>query len=105
MLLIVTDRGTGTTRGDYFDESYNHIDNMTWGFPNASIVPGIPDEIDKMRKIAERLSEDIPQVRVDFYTVNGQVYFGELTFFDGSGFDEIVPDNWDVKMGEWLILP
>ena len=34
-----------------------------------------------------------------------QIYFGELTFFDGSGFDKIEPVEWDYKIGEMLVLP
>ena len=53
-----------------------------------------------MLDLASRLSQGIPEVRVDFYEVAGKVYFGELTFFDGSGFDKIEPlmkaghSNW-----------
>ena len=40
-----------------------------------------------MKELATILSEDIPELRVDFYEVNNKIYFGELTFFDGSGFE------------------
>ena len=33
-----------------------------------------------------------------------RIYFGELTFFDGSGFDKIEPIEWDYKMGSWIDL-
>lgn len=42
-----------------------------------------------MKELATILSEDIPELRVDFYEVNNKIYFGELTFFDGSGFERI----------------
>ena len=42
-----------------------------------------------MYQLAEKLAVGTSELRVDFYKVNGQVYFGELTFFDGSGFDKI----------------
>lgn len=44
-------------------------------------------------------------LRVDFYEVNGQVYFGELTFFDASGYDKIIPESYDLKFGSWIKLP
>lgn len=38
---------------------------------------------------AEKLAENIPFVRVDFYDVNGQVYFGEITFYPASGLGKL----------------
>lgn len=58
-----------------------------------------------MREIAEVLSAGIPHVRVDLYDVCGRIYFGELTFFDGSGTDKIEPEAWDYKLGQMLELP
>ena len=58
-----------------------------------------------MLEFATKLSRDIPFVRVDFYEINGLLYFGELTFFPGNGFEEFTPLEWDYKMGSWLKLP
>ena len=55
--------------------------------------------------LAEKLSRDIPFLRVDFYNLNNKIYFGELTFFPASGLGEIEPKEWDYKLGEWLTLP
>ena len=57
-----------------------------------------------MIEIAEKLSENIPHVRVDLYSSQNAVYFGELTFYDGSGFDRINPLEWDQKLGEYITL-
>ena len=46
-----------------------------------------PKNLEKMFEFASKLSTGIPFVRVDFYNVDGQVYFGELTFFPSGGFD------------------
>ena len=59
----------------------------------------------EMLKIAEDLSKDFPHVRVDFYECNGKIYFGELTFFDSSGFGEFSPEKWNVIMGDKIQLP
>lgn len=101
--MINTDRGTDT-RADYFDESYNWM-NFTWGYPHADVKPEKPVNYEKMFQLAENLAEGTATLRVDFYEVNGQVYFGELTFFDASGFDKIIPDSYDLKFGEWVNLP
>ncbi len=59
----------------------------------------------EMIRIARELCTPFPQVRVDFYECDGKIYFGELTFFDGSGFYNFSPDEWDFTIGEMLILP
>ena len=58
-----------------------------------------------MIELAEILGADFPAVRVDFYEVNGKLYFGEITFFDGSGFDKIEPMSMDYELGSWVCLP
>ena len=57
-----------------------------------------------MIKLAEQLSVGLKHVRVDLYNCDGQIYFGELTFFDGSGFDRIDPIEWDYEIGKWINL-
>ena len=58
-----------------------------------------------MLRIAEILCEGFPAVRVDLYSVNGRVFFGELTFFPWSGYVQFEPDAFDFEMGEKFILP
>ncbi len=72
-----------------------------------SVKNGVPKPInyDIMLELAEKLSKNIPFVRVDFYEIDNRVYFGELTFYPGSGFEEFTPEEWDYKLGEWITLP
>ena len=53
-----------------------------------------------MLKVAEKLSEGFPYVRVDLYDVDGKVYFGELTFYPWSGYVQFEPDQWDFAFGK-----
>lgn len=92
------------TTADYFDRDYNWTD-IAWGYSHAAKHPEKPEMYDEMIAIADKLSEGIPELRVDLYLCNGKIYFGELTFFDGSGFDEITPHKWDELMGSWIQLP
>ena len=55
-----------------------------------------------MKELAEILSKDIPHARIDFYDINGQIYFGEITLFHWSGFMPFVPEEWDYTFGEWI---
>lgn len=59
----------------------------------------------KMVEIAKDLCKPFPFVRVDFYECNGNIRFGEMTFFPDSGFISFTPDEWDYTIGEMLILP
>ena len=42
---------------------------------------------------------------IDFYEVDGKVYFGEMTFFHCSGFESFHPSEWDKIFGDWITLP
>ena len=63
-----------------------------------------PNNLDLMRNIAKKLSENMKFLRVDFYNINGIVYIGELTLYPGSGFIQYNPENMDLKYGELLLL-
>jgi hypothetical protein len=92
------------TKFDFFDMDFNHLD-FTNGHPNAPVLPEKPVNFELMKTLAARLSMNIPHVRVDFYEVNGKVYFGELTFSHWSGIVPFEPEKWDYIFGEWITLP
>lgn len=105
-LFIATERQTSSeeTKFDFFDMDFKHLP-FTNGHPNAGIMPAKPDTFEEMRTLAEKLSNGIPHVRVDFYEVNGKAYFGELTFTHWSGFTPFEPPEWDKIFGDWIELP
>lgn len=105
-LFIATDRQTADeeTKFDFFDMDYQHLDIRN-GHPNAKQLPEKPECFDKMREMAAKLAENIPHVRVDFYEVDGKIYFGEMTFFHWSGMVQFEPVKWDDIFGSWIILP
>ena len=104
IIMINSDREIGKTKADYFDMDFNWLD-LKWGYEHALVKPSKPINFEKMKELAVVLSKNIPELRVDFYEVNNKIYFGELTFFDGSGFDKIEPKEWDKKIGAWIKLP
>lgn len=57
-----------------------------------------------MLNVAEKLAEDFPHVRVDLYNINGETLFGELTFYNASGYMKYNPDNFDSTVGEYFNL-
>ncbi len=103
LLYVTSDRGSsGGMKADYFDRDFNKVD-LRWEFDNSPYDIKKPEQYEKMIQIAELISKDIPVLRVDFYLVNNQVYVGELTFFDGSGFSAL-DDKWDKILGDCIDL-
>ncbi len=64
-----------------------------------------PKNFEKMVEYARILSKDFPHVRVDFYNIDGEIIFGELTFSCASGYLVFDPDEFDFIMGDWFELP
>jgi len=87
------------TYGDFFDMEYNHLD-LTMGHPNAPECPEKPKNFDKMKEFATILAEGTKHLRVDFYEVDGELFFGELTFYQDSGFTNIKPESWNEILGD-----
>lgn len=102
-VFVASGRQNGKTKADYFDANFTHLD-FTWGYDQAETRPDKPENFDKMKELATKLSSDIPHLRVDFYEVDGRIYFGELTFFDGGGFQSFNPEKWDRIFGDWINL-
>ena len=92
------------TRADYFNEKYEWLD-FIWGYDHADKRPEKPLNYGLMFELAEKLAKGTATLRVDFYEVRGKLYFGELTFYDGGGFDIIDPIEWDYKLGNMVTLP
>lgn len=59
-----------------------------------------PDDFELMMSLVRKLCCGFDHVRVDLYNVDGRVYFGEMTFTNGSGYEKISPAEWDYKLGE-----
>lgn len=103
MMFVATGRPYDT-RFDFFDTNFNHLP-VKQGYDWADKPISKPLGFDEMISLAEKLSKNIPHVRIDFYDINGQIYFGEMTFFDSSGWTPLEPVEWDYKMGSWINLP
>lgn len=105
VLYIAQGRGTGgSTVADFYDMEFQHLP-FTIDHDMAENPPQKPHCFEEMKKLAEILSEGTPQLRVDFYEVDGKVYFGEMTFFHCSGFEEFHPEEWNKIFGDWVTLP
>lgn len=102
-ILVCSDRFK-SLKFTFFDKN---IKFMNCRQSNAEYDKSIklPKNYKKMIELAEKLSIETIQVRVDFYNIEGKIYFGELTFFDSSGYAKFTPEEWDYKLGKMLKLP
>lgn len=105
IILVCRDRfaQSGLTE-DFFDVEWNHLDISREGHSHSREKIEAPTNLKLMLKLAKMLAEDMPFVRIDFYEINGSVYFGEITFFPASGLEKFVPKEWDKIMGSWISL-
>ena len=86
-----------------FDKEYNLLPYHRADFTPITEQLEKPVNYDKMVELAELLAEGFSHVRVDFYNINGKIYFGEMTFTTGSGRGFFEPDEFDYILGEqWL---
>ena len=89
---------------DGFDVNFNHLP-VSFTYPNSKKKLEKPLQWEQMIELAEKLSEGIIQVRVDFMLVNNKLLLGEMTFFHDAGLCVFKPGEWDEKLGRNLILP
>ncbi len=97
---------------DRFTNHKRNIYDTEWNFLPVSIKYQRdtdariekPAKLDEMLAVAEKLSKGIPHVRVDLYLINDRIYFGEMTFYHGSGVETFSPEAFGLEMGEWIDL-
>lgn len=105
-LYVIADRelGKGACLGIY-DPDFNkrnivRLDEK----PLKRDIPK-PANYEKLKRVAECLANGFPEARVDLYNVDGKIKFGEITFYDGSGYMKFDPDEFDFELGEKFKLP
>lgn len=104
LMYVASERGLKNTKFDFYDMQFHHM-NIVQHYPNSEYSIEKPEHFEKMVMLAEKLSAGFPHVRVDFYEANGQVYFGEMTFYHLGAIVPFETEEWDKKIGDWLVLP
>ena len=98
-LYVMGDRSVGqSVKVTIFDRAFNKPPVRRVGDQE---FPGVrkPENFDEMIKAAEKLAEGLPHVRVDLYNDKGKILFGEMTFYNASGYMEYDPDSFDIEIG------
>lgn len=102
--FVCSERFTKGLKVTFYDNDWNFLP-FERHYPKSDKPVANPKTFDNMVQLAEKLSKDIPFVRSDFYEIDGKLYFGELTFYPGSGFEDFTPDSVDYEIGQLIKLP
>lgn len=102
---VIRDRHTCESI-DFYDMAWNHqgFVGLNPVARNGLTPVARPEHFDEMKGICKTLSANVPFLRVDLYEINGDVYFGELTFYPASGFGHFTPPEWNKRLGELIQL-
>ena len=103
-VMLCKDREKGYPKFFFYDMEWNRLEYQRIE-PNSETPINMPPNFDKMIEIVKMLAKDFLQIRVDLYNINGKIYFGELTFFNQSGFDIDITYDTDLYWGNKFELP
>lgn len=99
-LWVDTGRYSDFKRG-WWDENLNPIkvhDNRPLMDPPIDL----PENIQEMISLSEKLAAGFPHARIDWYNIGGKIIFGEITFYSWSGYSIFDPDSFDFEMGKYF---
>jgi hypothetical protein len=106
-VMMVLDRTSG-------DPHYYHFSIKDWKLCRFNrLCRSLPQDftmekpvfMDEMVKVAQKLSQGYPHIRIDLYYVKGQIYFGEYTLYNQSGFETAFDQKTDEYLGSLIQLP
>ena len=86
----------------FYDMNFNLMTLKRKDFPLISKKVEKPKNFGLMKELAAKLSKGFKHLRVDFYEINGKVYFGELTFYTCGGYVPFEDPEWDYKLGDLI---
>ena len=88
----------------FYDRDWNKLDIMQEGLLPVKEEREKPALMDNMIELSERIAKDMLHARIDWYLIQGKIYFGEITFYDGSGFEPFPNQKDDLFLGSLLQL-
>ncbi|MDW7662646.1 MAG: ATP-grasp fold amidoligase family protein, partial [Bacillota bacterium] len=91
---------------DFYDTQWKRIQISGRGGVNSSNkIHTKPENFEKMLQLSERITGNRAHIRIDWFIVNNNIYFGEITFFETSGFILFDDEKDDYLLGSWIELP
>jgi hypothetical protein len=96
---------------DRFDKHKQDFYNIKWekmqisqGTPTSNVILERPNVLEEMIQLSETLAQNIYHVRIDWYVIQKKLLFGEITFFDASGFCPFDSEKDEQEIGQWINL-
>lgn len=102
-ITLVLNKHMGSPSAFKVDTNWQRLDYNTT-YPRYPFEVDRPVQMDLMESLAKQLANGFPFARVDLYSVQGKVYFGEMTFYPAAGLGNFNPSEWDEIMGSKLDL-
>lgn len=102
LIQVDIDRFSKHTR-NFYDIDWQFIP-LKIQYPNSTSIIARPVELNKMINLSEKLSFGFVYLRVDWYIYQDKLKFGEITFYPGSGQENIYPDIYEDIMGDYIDL-
>jgi hypothetical protein len=104
-VMVCIDRHKSDTKFYFFDNNWElkRLNIRGKNAPPGFTLPR-PKKIEEMFRLSSILSKGIPFVRVDFYDIDGDIRFGEMTFFPEGGFDSNILPEADSHFGRLLAI-
>lgn len=93
----------GQHKQDFYTTEWEKT-SISQGFPVSDLLIDKPIVLEKMLSLSEILAKNTSHVRIDWYIVKNKLFFGEITFYDGSGFTPFDDVNDDILLGSWIKL-
>ncbi|MBT2163204.1 ATP-grasp fold amidoligase family protein [Zobellia barbeyronii] len=111
MISVDIDRGSENHKRNWYNKEWvrepykwsSPKGNGRYTDPSTNDTPK-PRTLNQMIELSETLSEPFVYVRVDWYDVDGKLFFGEMTFYHDGGNRPILPEKWDLELGSELHL-
>ena len=87
----------------FYDTSWNLTTISQGGKDTITKIPiPKPTCFEEMIEKSEVLAQGLRHARIDWYIINGQLLFGEITLYDGSGFEKFTTYEDDLLLGSWI---
>ncbi len=88
----------------FYDRNWKKLPIVQEGLMYVQEERTAPVLLPKILELSEQLSKDMYHARIDWYIINGKIYFGEITFFDGSGFESFPNREDNLFLGSLIKL-
>ena len=101
----ITGRISNVTYEGFYDRNWA-LQSFSYHNPLMKDPIKKPEKLKELLDLAEILANGIPFSRIDFYILqNGDIKFGEITFFPMSGLEKWHPEDVDLLLGNKIVLP